>query len=166
MSIIKYETYFQNKLPKYSLDDIGTYLTGIHPTLEPISEFEVTQLWLGHLCCRGKISYVLEFLKGAEVELCNRYLNTPAHEFWEGTLLHMLLLWNTDCFDDYIAFRELGAYPSTDYYGVLPWEMTGLSWLTPCDHKTYGKRDPLEFASLYQRIMKWEEDTSSSASQA
>ena len=102
---------------------------------------------------------VLDFLKSQSAQLQVRYVNETHDEFWYGTLLHMITLWNSgpDAFDMYNALRSIGAIPTKDYYGTLPWEIDSTCYLTPCDHTNYGIRIPIHFSPLYTQIREWEE---------
>ena len=109
---------------------------------------------------------------------------------WEGTVLHILLMWNSysgdtvvnpfsnkismSPFDAYKALRKMGAKLRVNN---LPWEDTPSWWYAPVDYTIvdksdpvdtidstkYGKRDVKMFQPLYDRITEWEITTKSEA---
>jgi hypothetical protein len=84
-------------------------------------------VYLAHICSRGDYNAIVAFLKtlddGEKVAL----LNEKPHEFYEGTVLHAVLFWNTGlrAVRIFELLVEHGAEFCRDYYNQLPWEQTG-----------------------------------------
>ena len=150
----------QNNIPVLQLTDMRSLVQNMYTTPQDDAEFITTLLWLGHLCCRGELTPVLDFLKSQPADLQVRYVNESHDAFWDGTLLHMVTYWNStpNAFVMYMELRAMGAFPTKDYYNVFPWEINSTLYIVPCDDNNYGIRTPMTFSTLYLEISMWEKD--------
>ena len=55
----------------------------------------VKGIYLGNLCARGDYKSLANFLRAHSDAENKRLLNTKCYEFYYGTLLHVVLFWNT-----------------------------------------------------------------------
>ena len=116
-----YSTEFQDKLPNKTLDDFQTHVNG---------EINQKVVWIYYSLCKGNFQDVLHFLGKESDKMQHRYLNQTMTglckgNLWEGTVLHILLMWNSysgdtmvnpfsnkismSPFDAYKALRKMGA---------------------------------------------------------
>ena len=159
---MSYSTPFQKRLDPLHVDD---FHIDHDPSKSPNDRiFEKHLLWLGYLLCRGNFSDVFFFLSKQSNDVVHRYLNETSTYFCGGTVLHMLLLWNSniDNIDDvmspldvYKAFRKMGAALIMDKYGNMPCNENDNWWIAP-NRKLFGRRNGKEFIPLYQKIIEWE----------
>jgi hypothetical protein len=142
-----------------TLEDMKAYLIAHDKTPDnPHFLFHATLLYLGHLICRAQFAQVLAFLDNLIVEELEKYLNAQLYEFWDGTLLHILLQWNKgrDTFEMYKSLRLRGANPCKDNYGNFPWEDQSTLLIAPTDHTTYGERDVNAWKRVYDAVTRYE----------
>lgn len=153
-----YHTYYQQQLPKKTLDDFRAFTSTNYHVHGQALEFTAHHLWLGYLCCCGQFDDVLAILHTASEWERSRYLSERSNEFWSGNLLHMVLYWNTDerAFEMYRSLRELGADLIENEYQHYPWENNTEIWTAPTCRSVIGRRDPTEFRELYDRIEQYE----------
>ena len=171
-----YSTEFQDKLPNKTLDDFQTDVIN--------GEIKQKVVWIYYSLCKGNFQDVLHFLSKESDKMQHRYLNQTMSglckgNLWEGTVLHILLMWNSysgdtmvnpfsnkismSPFDAYKALRKMGAELTVNN---LPWEDTPSWWYAPVDTidaTKYGKRDVKMFQPLYNRITEWEITTKTKA---
>jgi hypothetical protein len=127
------------------------------------TEFETDLVYLGSLIQRGDVTQTKGYIEALE-EL-SAFRNDPTyvrrliqstHElFYDGTLLHVALFWNTGQLA--IDFAELlvsyGVEDTKDYYGFFPWEQPDGDWVTILDHYEHlGYRLASEFEDTYHMI--------------
>lgn len=109
-------------------------------------------IYLGNLCVRGEYTELANFFRTHSESENKLLLNTPCYEFHYGTLLHLVLFWNTgnaaiDLFDLLVGH---GAESKLDYYDCLPWTQSGESWINPFSSKILGIRKQSEFEETYK----------------
>lgn len=116
----------------------------------PRDEIIEKTLWLGHLCMTGNISAVKEYLATLDVDEKPKILNKKLHTFYEGTILHQTLYWNSGntAIDLFQLLVEHGAEPCLDYYEKYPWNQGGVLWI-PMFENQIGARDVEEFEESY-----------------
>ena len=108
-------------------------------------------IYLGNLCARGDYKGLADFFR-THNEAENKYLlNTKCYEFYYGTLLHIVLFWNTGnaAIDLFNLLVEHGAEFKRDYYGCLPWTQHGELWIEPFGNTILGVRNQGEFEETY-----------------
>ena len=135
------------------------------------NKFKAELLFIGYLCCCGKYLKVLKFLSEQTKEMQIRFLNEKFTYFWNGTILHILLMWNSDSNDSiykgsdiilkpidiYKALRKMGAKITINDYNLLPYQQTiSCCWMIPGLSHIYGERNGEEFLELYNKIIDWE----------
>ena len=112
----------QSLLPEFTFRRVQLPRERYH---QPSDDLAVKPLYLGHLCARGDIVEVRNFLQEIDPDDLEQILNAAPHEQWYGTCLHMVTYWNTG--DKAIELFKLlvlhGAKPVEDYYGYFPWDM-------------------------------------------
>ena len=103
-------------------------------------------LWLGHLCMKGDIAAVKEYLTIINIDEKPKILNRQLHEFFDGTVLHQTLYWNSGntAIDLFQLLVEHGAEPCLDGYEQYPWTTDGSLWI-PLFETAIGERDSEEF---------------------
>ena len=109
-------------------------------------------IYLGNLCVRGEYKELADFFR-THSESENKYLlNTTCYEFHNGTLLHLMLFWNTGnaAIDLFNLLAEHGADIKRDYYDCLPWTQYGESWIDPFNGNILGIRNQAEFEETYK----------------
>jgi hypothetical protein len=154
-------------LPERSIDDMETYLLSSNKEYNDKKTDETrilaTVCYLGHLCCRKQFIKVIRFLDQQSAERRKLFLNTRLQEFWDGTLLHILLYWNhcPSTFDMYAALRDRGAIPCQDSYGQLPWEIgdAAATFIPPGGTEIYRGRKASAYLPLYQMVYRYENRT-------
>jgi len=157
-----YSTPFQKRLDPLNVDDFQIE----HDPKKSPSDcmFEKHLLWLGYLLCRGDFSNAFFFLSKQTNDVQRRYLNETSAHFCGGTILHMLLLWNSSIdntsdimstLDAYKALRKMGAALIMDRHGNMPCNGNDNWWVSPTK-KLFGRRNGKEFVPLYEKIMEWE----------
>jgi len=155
---VSYSTCYQQRLPKYPIEYFQEFTKKEYGVIGDALDFTSRHLWLGYLCCLGEFDVVLAFLSICKESHRDRYINERSNEFWNGTLLHMILYWNTGehTITMYKKLRELGAVPIENMYDNYPWENSTQIWCAPTLRTSCGHRDHNEFAQLYQTILDWE----------
>lgn len=139
-------------LPNYSFGDICVLARrGGYPRDEI---FEKT-LWLGWLCTTGNLSAVKEYLATLDFDEKKQILNTKVYEFYDGTVLHQTLYWNTGnlAIDMFQVLVEHGAEPMLDGYDELPWQNGGSLWIAPFGSEI-GTRNGEEFEEVNQFLQE------------
>jgi len=142
-----------------TLEDMKAYLIAYDKTPDnPHFLFHATLLYLGHLICRAQFEQVLAFLDNLTAEESEKYLNAPLYEFWDGTLLHILLQWNNgrDAFEVYKSLRLRGAKPCKDNYGNFPWEDQSTILIAPTERFSYGERNITAWERIYAMVIRYE----------
>lgn len=125
----------------------------------PSSESDQQLVYMAYLIAQGKFEETAHFMTDIEEynpdQLVN-LLTTPHSLFWDGTVLHVALYYNSG--QRGLEFFQLlvshGARYIKNYYNEFPWEQVGGVWFSLLDHTTttYIDRDEYEFASCYQDI--------------
>jgi hypothetical protein len=137
-SILNYTDF---KLPSYgySIYDIENMLLEQGRYMPQ----DVNLFYLGYLCCQGDYASIVVFLQTLEDEEKRIILNEKPYDFYEGTVLHVLLYWNygNNAINIFDLLVEHGAEFTRDYYGELPWEQQGATWL--CEWQVKETRDYL-----------------------
>jgi hypothetical protein len=111
-------------------------------------------MWLMHLCSKGDIYSVKDFIQSTDPTELRAILNKKLYENWDGTVLHTVLYWNTGnkAVDLFQLLVEHGADPVRDYYGVFPWENLSPLWILPFNSIDQYGRDVDEFEETYQYL--------------
>jgi hypothetical protein len=94
------------------------------------SDKNVKLFYLGYLCCQGDYASIAVFLQTLDDDEKRIILNETPYDFYEGTVLHVLLYWNSgnSAINIFDMLVEHGAEFVRDYYGNLPWEQGCAYW--------------------------------------
>jgi hypothetical protein len=120
--------YADSEMPNY-----GYSIHDIEYTLVQqgrYSDKDVKLFYLGYLCCQGDYASIVVFLQTLDDDEKRILLNEKPYDFYEGTVLHVLLYWNSgnSAINIFDLLVEHGAEFVQDYYGHLPWEQGGAYW--------------------------------------
>ena len=115
--------------------------------------------YLGYQCCRGDYDRIFDFIQNTnDLDELSQLLNdNTLYEFYYGTVLHLVLYWNTgeQAQNLYNLLVKHGAKPCENYYEALPWTQEGCEWVPPLGGGggSIGQRDISEFKSTYESFI-------------
>jgi hypothetical protein len=139
-------------MPARNMIEVRNYLA---ENEQPIDDVSVKIVYLGYLCARGMLNEASDFI-GTLGDDTWQVLNTPHNIFYNGTVFHVALVWNSGDLGQ--SFFELmwsnGAQYYENSYGEFPWEQLGegARWINPIGYNIIGNRDPDEFVELYDHL--------------
>jgi hypothetical protein len=138
-------------IPHYTQHDICIQLRRSQGESGVLAE---KTMWLMHLCSKGDIYSVKDFIQSTDPTELRQILNKKLYENWDGTALHTVLYWNTGnkAVDLFELLVEHGADPVRDYYGLFPWENKAPLWILPFNNVEQYGRDVDEFEETYQYL--------------
>ena len=142
-------TFITNMIPHYTMDEVIKKLD------KKKRKEQSSLLYLAHLCSRGEIDKIEQFLETFETLEKEGILNTKHPLFFDGTVFHIALYWNTGDrgMKLFHLLRTHGAVGIENRYKQYPWTQTGGgNWIDPISFNNYGKRDGNEFTELYKKI--------------
>jgi hypothetical protein len=151
----------RNKLSCIPIDEdeakqfIINFILRVQNRILDINSIEIKVLYLNSLLSRGLLLVAKEFIENLG-EDAKEVINYQHTEFYEGTIIHTLLYWNSECTSEIIEFFKfllsIGAEFKLNTYDELPLEQIedGAHWNDMFTRKLYNKRNPNEFVGLYK----------------
>lgn len=144
----------KNQLRSYDRETIRLY-THVQ------DEIEIETIYLAHLCQRGDLEAIVEFVNNrGNVE---DIVNLQLYQLWGGTVLHMVTVMNKgQTALDIIRFlvEQCGADWYADSQGHMPWDTASVGlYVSVADGTLLGERDPKEFKDTSDLILQYYMDT-------
>jgi hypothetical protein len=141
-------------LPNIKISEADRYISHYDYSSDKLPHFRKL-FYLGYQCCRGDYNLILDFIQGIDKKELVQLLNdNTLYEFYNGTVLHLATYWNPgdNGIKLYNLLVEHGAVPSRNDFDMFPWEQNNTLWVSVILRDSIGKRDPNEFASIYESI--------------